>query len=214
MNNFIEKDSSRYFKIRFLDIYMAGHNGFIAGGCFKNIFLNEKIKDVDIFFENISDFNNAVNYYLNNDDYVESYENTNTKAFKNTKTNIRVELVRSQFGTPKEILEKFDFSITKFCYYKKELPVEFDGNNMMEVLNNESTINYSVIMHEDFFDDLINKKLVLEPNILFPVSTFERTLRYTKYGYGLCRESKFNLLNALKTAEITNLSADLYFGLD
>lgn len=32
--------------------YIDGIDGFIAGGVFKNIFNNEPIKDVDIFFEN------------------------------------------------------------------------------------------------------------------------------------------------------------------
>lgn len=65
-----------------------------------------------------------------------------------------------------------------------------------------------------FFEHLHMKKLVLNENILFPVSTFERSYRYRGYGYGLCRESKGHLLNALKTADISNLSNELYFGLD
>lgn len=37
MNEFKEKLASEISRVRFLDLYMAGHNGFIAGGCFKNI---------------------------------------------------------------------------------------------------------------------------------------------------------------------------------
>lgn len=47
------------------------------------------------------------------------YENKNTVAYKNKNTNVRVELVRSQFGKPEELLKKFDFSITKFAYCKR-----------------------------------------------------------------------------------------------
>ena len=71
-----------------------------------------------------------------------------------------------------------------------------------------------MIEGDDFFEDLILKKLVLEPDILFPISTFERSYRYRGYGYGLCKESKANLLNALQGADTTNLSNELYFGLD
>lgn len=212
MNNFIERDAFTYPKLKFLDIYMAGHKGYIAGGCFKNIFNNEKIKDVDIFFENAGDFDEAVRYYEDNiDDYVFSYENKNTVAYKNIKTNIRVELVRSQFGSPEELLAKFDFSITKFAYCKREV---VKGELP---LSTEKVIEYYTIMHEFFFDDLLNKKLVLESEIFFPVSTFERILRYTKYGYGLCRESKKNILTALSNItenDIENLSETLYFGID
>ena len=38
--------------LNFLDKFMMGHKGYIAGGCFKNIFNGEKIKDIDIFFDN------------------------------------------------------------------------------------------------------------------------------------------------------------------
>jgi hypothetical protein len=203
---------------------MAGHKGYIAGGCFKNIFNGEKIKDVDVFFENEKDFKDAVDYYENEiDDYVFSYENKNTVAYKNKNTNVRVELVRSQFGKPEELLKKFDFSITKFAYCKRVVNKSEDSENLSieKMLKNispdASSIEYYTIMHEFFFDDLINKKLVLEEEIFFPVSTFERILRYTKYGYGLCRESKKNILTALSNVsneDIDNLSETLYFGID
>lgn len=200
MNTFTEKLANQIPKVRFLDIYMSGHNGFIAGGCFKNILNNEKIKDVDIFFENESDFVAADIYFEENEDYVFSYENKNTRAYKNTKTNIRVELVRNTYGTPNEILCKFDFSITKFAYCKRE--------------SDNEGIEYYCYYHVDFFEHLMLKKLVLEAEILFPVSTFERSYRYRGYGYGLCKESKVNLINALQGANTADISNELYFGLD
>ena len=195
MNNLIEKEHTRYAKIRFLDIYMIGHKGYIAGGCFKNIFNNEKIKDIDIFFHCEEDFLEADKYYKENSEYVFSYEN------------VRIEIVKSSFGSPDEMLRKFDFSITKFGYCKRTVPVQVENQIV-------SVVEYYVLFHENFFDDLVNKKLVLEREILFPVSTFERSYRYVRYGYGLCRESKKNLLDALKTANTDNLSNELYFGFD
>lgn len=200
MNEFKEKLASEISRVRFLDLYMAGHNGFIAGGCFKNILNGEKIKDLDIFFESKSDFDLAVKYFDTNADYVASYENTNTKAYKNKKTDIRVEIIRNTYGNPKDILSKFDFSITKFAYAKRE--------------SVDDGIEYYCIFHVDFFEHLLLKKLVLEETILFPVSTFERSFRYRQYGYGLCRESKVNLITALQGADLTSISNELYFGLD
>jgi len=200
MNEFKEKLANQINKVRFLDIYMAGHNGFIAGGCFKNIFNSEKIKDVDIFFENEVDFILADAYFDSNEDYVFSYENVNTKSYKNTNTNIRVELVRNTYGTPNEILCKFDFSITKFAYCKRDS----DGDG----------IEYYCYFHSDYFEHLTLKKLVLEQEILFPASTFERSYRYRGYGYGLCKESKINLINSLQGVNVNTLSNELYFGLD
>ena len=53
---FREKDRDNFFALNKLDPFMAGHKGFICGGCFKNRFNGEKIKDVDIFFENEADY--------------------------------------------------------------------------------------------------------------------------------------------------------------
>lgn len=52
-----------FWMLNWLDEYMTGHKGFICGGCFKNIFNKEKVKDLDIFFENESDFDDAVQYF-------------------------------------------------------------------------------------------------------------------------------------------------------
>lgn len=37
--------------------------GFIAGGCFKNILSGERVKDIDIFFESESDFQEAIDSF-------------------------------------------------------------------------------------------------------------------------------------------------------
>lgn len=52
----IKRDRENFWMLNWLDEYMTGHKGFICGGCFKNIFNKEKVKDLDIFFENESDF--------------------------------------------------------------------------------------------------------------------------------------------------------------
>lgn len=75
---------------------MIGHKGFIVGGCFKNIFNHEKVKDIDIFFEKQTDFDDAVAYFdsmtpgYDGDDkrdetYYFHYENSNVKAYKHKK---------------------------------------------------------------------------------------------------------------------------------
>ena len=197
--NFIEKPKETFNKVRFLDYYMEGHAGFIAGGSFKNIFKKEKIKDLDIFFQSEKDFQDAKVFFETNEDYVFSYENKNTVSFKNKKTNIRVELIRHTYGTPIEIISMFDFSITRYAYAKKP--------------EAEGVVYYNVYV-DTFFEDLISNKLVIDGELKFPISSFERSYRYRSYGYGLCKESKAKLIEALQTANIDDLSNDLYFGLD
>ena len=202
----VTKEADKVRGVRSLDNYMAGHNGFIAGGCFKDIFSNKPFKDLDIFFNKEADFNEANEYYSNNEEeWYFYYENDKAKSFVNRNSKVRIELIRSTFGTPEEILSKFDFSITKFAYYKEES----EKQEELEGLKLATVITYKCMFHEDFFEHLMTKKLVLEKEIGYPISTFERVLRYTQYGYGLCRESKLNLLNAIRKYQSTNLDEDL-----
>lgn len=196
---FIERPKETFNKVRFLDYYMEGHAGFIAGGSFKNIFKNEKIKDLDIFFHNENDFNHANSFFKSNEEYVFSYENNNTISYKNKKTNVRIELIRHTYGNPIEIISMFDFSITRYAYAKK---TEADG-----------VVYYNVFV-DTFFEDLVSNKLVIDGELKFPISSFERSYRYRSYGYGLCKESKAKLIDALNNSNTDDLSNDLYFGLD
>lgn len=157
MVNYIIKDIDAFFKCRRLDEYMNGHKGYIAGGCFKDIF-----------------------------------QNKNTKKKK-------IELVRSRFAPAEEMIRKFDFTIVKFAYYK-----EYDGNE----------VSWKFMYYPSFFEDLTNKKLVIDDTSSFPINTFERTYKYRNYGFGMCRESKKKLIELLQGVNTEDLSRDLYFGFD
>lgn len=47
----ITQERDNFWMLNWLDEFMIGHHGFICGGCFKNIFNKEKVKDLDIFFK-------------------------------------------------------------------------------------------------------------------------------------------------------------------
>ena len=47
----IELERDNFFMLNWLNDYLVGHTGFTCGGCFKNIFNKEKVKDLDIFFK-------------------------------------------------------------------------------------------------------------------------------------------------------------------
>lgn len=48
-NKYIKNIPENFWSLRFLDQYMQGHKGFIAGGCFKNILSREKAKGCRYF---------------------------------------------------------------------------------------------------------------------------------------------------------------------
>ena len=225
--SYIELNVDNFFKLRWLEKYLKGHNGYICGGCFKNALTDTKVKDIDIFFQTEEDWHAACKYFearctncgnvecfdemievvLESEKiYVFKYENSKVKAFTDKTTGITVELCRAVFGDVKDILNEFDFTVTKFAYYKELVEDDEKGQHW----------EYKMICIDTFFEHLFMKRLVLDNKIKFPVSTFERSLRYTRYGYGLCRESKMKLIKELRNlpedAELSNNS--LYDGMD
>jgi len=174
---------------------MANHKGYIAGGCFKNLFLGEKIKDIDLFFESEDEALEAERHYAGNNEYTQAWRNDRVSAFRDSKTGIVVEIIFSFVDDPEVMISKFDFSITKAFYAKNE-----EGE-------------YEFFCHEKFFEHLMNRKLVIDDQILFPLSTFNRSFRYTRYGFFLCGESKEKLVQSLQGVTMTGQN-DFYAGID
>ena len=212
MSKFKTSDIYNFRHLFFLDQFLQGHKGFIAGGCFKNIIRNEKTKDIDVFFESKADFEEAKRYFLelckkDSDGWKLSYENKKVWAVYSVKNKIRIELIRSVFGKPEKIINDFDFTVTKFAYYKN-----------YENLDEEDYLaQFEVLFHEDYFEHLQMKRLVLDNNIPFPISTFNRSYKYKGYGFGLCKESKVKLLKAINELDFVNedeLGKSLYEGKD
>ncbi|MCB2830635.1 hypothetical protein [Streptococcus dysgalactiae] len=213
---FKKSDLQNYRQLWWLDKFLTGHKGYIAGGCFKNIFNSEPVKDLDIFFESKEDFLKAQRYYKNQmknhpNDWKISYENKNCWSIYSVKEKVRLELIRNTYGTPKQVISNFDFTITKFAYYKNYENIDEDGYMAI----------FEVIFHDDFFEHLHTRRLVVDDKLTFPVSTFNRMLRYSKYGYQPCRETKLKIVTSLAELNPDNqkdfeeqLGKSLYEGID
>jgi len=215
----LRRDSAfNFFGVLHLQKYLEGHNGYIAGGCFKNIFKNEKAKDVDVFFENEADFESAKELFDENEDYTEIYENENAVGYYDTKRKMSIDLVKSQFRSPDEMISNFDFTITKFALYKEEVESEDGFLSEKEVSRKEEL---KVVYHEDFFQHLTLNRLVIDGeigSIQFPLNTFDRILRYSKYGYAPCTGTKTKIVRAINMITLpdddTNLFKGFYVGID
>lgn len=156
-----------------LNKILSGINGYIAGGVFKDILTGKEPKDVDVYFETEKDYNDA----LSATDMRQIYESQNVIGFK-TIDSINVEYVHSFYKKPEELINEFDFTITKFAYWIK------DGVP-------------TAIAHTDFETDLGFKNLRVIGNLPFPVSTFMRAIRYSEYGYWLDADSAYRIVKAV-----------------
>lgn len=220
-NLFRQASPWEFIAVKQLDKYMIGHKGYIAGGCFKNIFNKEKFKDIDVFFENEEDYKEAVKLYTEDEDYVEYYDNKKVQAFRNKNTNVVVELIKHKFLPVEEMLEEFDFTITKFAYFKETVHNNQDEEvGYVDEDKPEYEIRYQVLYHEDFFTHLQLKRLVIDKevkDIILPINSFNRTYRYAKYGYFPCRETKAKLIESIRALpkfEEQLLSLEMYNGID
>lgn len=149
-----ENTPDNFWQIRWLDRYMEGHNGFIAGGCFKNILSGERVKDIDVFFESNDDFQDAVDLF-NSDSYVKDgwkfkYRNEKACAFQKDGEKAWIEFIESEFGTPEEILRSFDFTVAKMAYFKKP---KYDNSDDDIPFSSEKIVGYEyrLLHHENFF---------------------------------------------------------------
>ena len=188
-----------------------------------------------IFFNSENDWNEAVDYFdsmtpgyegdeKRDEQYRFYYENKNVKAYKHIKTGIVLELCRKIFGTAENILNQFDFTIVKFAYYKEEIEdetgtvVEYDPFEIEPVESErpKTHIEYRVMYDDKFFEHLHMKRLVLDNEVPFPMSTFERIFRYAKYGYFPCKETKMKIIDSIRQLpdEQVEISESLYDGMD
>ncbi len=195
--NIVSVDSLNNFKLlKPLTRYIKKDKGFIAGGCFKNIFNGTSIKDVDIFFQSMQDFYDTVSEYEQDELFIKLYENDNCIGFREKSTGVIVELIRKTFLEPVDTLEEFDFTITKFALQKH-----------IEEIDGETNVTYTISHHKDFFEHLFLRRLVVDKDeIFFPIGTFNRMIRYVNYGYMPCHETKKKIVKAIN--DITYLNYD------
>lgn len=117
----------------------------------------------------------------------------------------RVEAHKAKMAAKRaEICERYDKKIRQAEAEKKIILCVFDYG--LPIVAYE----YKLLYHEKFFEHLHMKRLVIDENIPFPVSTWERSYRYKGYGYNMCRETKKKLLQAIKGVNVEEEDVSLY----
>lgn len=193
--DYIISDAFHYEKLRILYPYIKENKGFIAGGVFKDLFLDKNFRDIDVFFINEYQHYNQILNLNSDEDFLNKYENDNAIGFEEKSTKIRIDCVRKCFGNPSDILDSFDFTVSKFALFK-------DDQKRLKV-----------IYHPLFFQDLITKTLRFDTNSSDPISQFSRILKYSRYGFKIDKKDQINLIrkiNQLNVNTINSLSLNNY----
>ena len=150
---------------------LYSHPGYIAGGCFKDLFNFKKPKDYDIYFLNQEDFDRTLKFYQEHSDASLLYENENCIAFYMSSykyENYTVELIKNKFGKPSEIIKDFDIDITHYSLFLDDLGL-IHSYRKVNVLENIKKKKFSI------------RRNAQASNEMF----FERLGRYMAYGYEL-----------------------------
>lgn len=197
-----EGSPQNYLMLDQLAKYIVGMKGaIVAGGAIRDLLCHKRPRDIDVYFRNEKAYKKAVNY-CRNKKYQLVYKSKKVCCYFIHK--MKVELIHSLFGTPPEILREFDFTVDKFAYW-------LEGNDV------DNTMETKVLYHQDFFEHLLLKRLVVDSWLSHPLSTYNRLFKYVKYGFQPCRETKYVIACFVQSSEL-NSEADIvksfYDGVD
>ena len=88
-----------------LPLPYTDHGIIIAGGCFKDILTDQIPRDVDLYFKKKEN----LDYYKRNFIPATAEEHENDITFV-SKDGIKIDVIKCQFGSPGEIISRFDFT--------------------------------------------------------------------------------------------------------
>lgn len=192
-SDYIVRDAHQFDKLKVLFKYFENRKfGFIAGGVFKDLFLDREFRDIDWFFQNEFEYSEMLVSLVAENKHRLIYENSNAISYFNSYFNTKEEFVKKQFGFPKEILEGFDFSVSKFCLFKENKSLK-------------------VIFHKDFFEDLINRRLRYDSEVKNPILFMNRIMKYSSYGFSLSKNDFLKLMlqiNQLNPDDLKGVTLD------
>jgi hypothetical protein len=166
--------------------YLHGIKGYIVGGCFKDIFQGRTPKDIDIFFPNEEEYDRAVIHFR--EQFYETKILEKNAFFMDHQTNTRIELCKQIVGPVDALLNQFDFTVTRFA--------------VVDSLGGEGTAKDMVAYFGDrYFQDLMTKTLVVDHELVNPIRTLKRMLRYSEYGFHANWKSIRKVARALNTMD-------------
>ena len=133
--------------------------GIVAGGFIRSTFDDEVANDMDIFFRSPELIESADGYITG----LGRFTRTESKyAVTFTEPNRRIQLIKVIFGSPAELFNSFDFTVSMCA-----MPL-IEGAKMVK---------------GSYFDGDMRKKRIRVMSCPDPMGTLRRISRYMEYGY-------------------------------
>lgn len=172
------------------------HHAFFAGGCIRDIILEEPIKDYDIYFESQEDVDRVKKYFNQLIENTENFEilsmadqqspyikitiagNYNVYVKYENKW-IIIQFITLIYGSPRDVVRQFDFTINMnyFTFASEDLIVSTKPNN---------------------------KELIPGHNIYFPIHALCRIPKFLKRGYTISNNNLLQLAEVATGMKIPN----------
>ena len=167
---------------------LISETSFVAGGCFKDVFQGKPPRDVDVYFTNVDEFVKCEERFRNSRVHTELYSTERSTGFKHSSfDDLTIDLIKYRCGTPIEIINSFDFTICQFALYQEGTEIK-------------------AACSPTYFHDLQNHELRFNSFENGASMTFDRVLKYTKYGFNLSDASKSELFDQIRlyTGQVTS----------
>lgn len=162
-------------------------NCWLAGGCFRAFFQpSEKIDDIDIFTVDRKEAARLIYRLRKEFDFQPYFINKNAikGIIKSGGKQFKVDVVKRFYENQEKSIEDFDYSVSKFSYSLK---------------------SKAVVYSENFFADLIMKRLVI-PDTGYgnPLGSLKRLTKYQKKGYSACNGTLLTIAKRISSVDFNN----------
>jgi len=149
---------------------IIGSKGFIAGGCPRYFAVDDEIpySDIDVYCKSEEYFNDICQA-LEKAGWQKTSESVNAVRYRKSPGGVIVEVIKpfqnehmKTFGEPEEVIQQFDFTVTK-AYFKDKR---------------------TVVVDEALIEDVKRRRLIIT-SIPCPIAVAQRVTKYARKGFSI-----------------------------
>jgi hypothetical protein len=163
--------------------------GFLAGGCFKSLLLNEPVNDWDVYFEDSEAADTLVQAIRANPHHIQGkvfachldFESCHALTLRIcAPCELKVQLIYRYSGDPESVVEHFDFKHCQNYYSRSREKMRFD----------KATI--------------YKRELVFNPKAIHPINSIKRAMKFKGQGWKFSDVQLFEIAKAISRLDLSD----------